>query len=142
MSSYQVFGSCNGIHYMNSQRITSRIASTLLRSELTKPQQIFSTSAKLSSKSALICFIREGQDKYNKRIGKNYTNAENINFLLKQKINILCIGIRNSKLLFDSKRRKCNDKKLRPRVVSNPQPPAFIASAITTQPWLPSCWAR
>ena len=44
------------------------LASTSLRSELTKPQQIFSTSAKLSSKSALICFIREGQDKYNKKL--------------------------------------------------------------------------
>ena len=81
------------------------LGSTSLRSELPKPQQIFSTSAKLSSKSALICFIREGQDKYNKRIGKNYTNAENINFLLKQKINILCIGIRNSKLLFDNNKK-------------------------------------
>ena len=39
------------------------LASTSLRSELTKPQQIFSTSAKLSSKSELVCFIREGQDK-------------------------------------------------------------------------------
>ena len=36
------------------------LASTSLRSELTKPQQIFSTSAKLSSKSELVCFIWEG----------------------------------------------------------------------------------
>ena len=36
---------------------------TSLGSELTKPQQLFSTSAKLSSKSELVCFIREGQDK-------------------------------------------------------------------------------
>ena len=62
------------------------LASTLLRSELTKPQQIFSTSAKLSSKSALICFIREGQDKYNKKLVRIIPNRT-----------ILCIPCGNAK---------------------------------------------
>ena len=108
------------------------LGSTSLRSELPKPQQIFSTSAKLSSKSALICFIREGQDKYNKRIGKNYTNAENINFLLKQKINILCIGIiasdRNNK-----KDIKGIDKiRMCPRVGSKTRPIGYWLAALST----------
>ena len=41
------------------------LASTLLRLELTKPQQIFSTSAKLSSKSGLVSLKLSFANSYN-----------------------------------------------------------------------------
>ena len=58
-----MYGTYNSDSLKYQQPALWGLASTSLRLELTKPQQIFSTSAKLSSKSELVCFIREGQDK-------------------------------------------------------------------------------